>query len=388
VTPSTVNPVLPVAAKRGLGALASLGVLITVLGLVKDIPGFWGAFLMSFYLLVGAGLSGLLFFSINRAASARWDTQIRRVPEAMAATLAVSGALVLVLLWGGPKFYSWAQPGALDTPELLGKKFYFSPLFYNLRSIIAVAGWVLLSRIILGHSRKRDQDGLASHGAASKKWSILFLLFFAYSFSLMAVDWLGSLQPTWYSTILGLYCFAGLMQSGLATIILLVLFLEKAGVLQGRIRDEHRQDLGKWLFAWSAFWAYMWFAQFMLIWYSDQPDENQFYLLRGGAWAYMIGLTVLGRFCVPFFGIASQAAKRNTKALAGVAAVVLLSHWLDIFVLVMPTQTQGFSINPLAVILPVCAAAEFVLLFFAAFGRRAAVPENEPALAFSQHYHL
>ena len=146
-----------------------------------------------------------------------------------------------------------------------------------------MAGWILFSRLILAHSRKRDLDGLASHGASNKKLSILFLLFFAYSFSLMAVDWIGSLQPTWYSTILGLYCFAGLMQSGLATIILLVLILEKSGVLQGKIRDEHRQDLGKWLFAWSAFWTYMWFAQFMLIWYSDQPDENQFYLLRGGS---------------------------------------------------------------------------------------------------------
>ena len=384
---SPVKSYLSVGARKGLVALAGLSALVLLLGVFHPWPGYWGSFLMAFILVLGLGLAPLLLLAINFAAGGRWLTQFRRVPEAMAATLAATGPAVLLLLWGAPKFYPWARPEVQALTAMAGKNFYFKPLFYDLRSLVYVAGWVLFSRLILTQSRAQDRDGLLTRSALNRKLSIGFIIFFAYSFCLASVDWIGSLEPTWFSAIFGLYCFAGIFQSGFAAIILLVLYLEKQGVLQGKIREEHLHDLGKFLFAFGAFWAYMWFSQYMLIWYADLPDENRYYLLRGGAWAYMIGLTVLGRFIVPFIIQGSQAAKRNRKVLAATAVLVLLSHWLDLLVMVMPSQGFGLGALPLAVLLPAGAVAAYLLLFFGAFGRQAPVPLKDPALAFSQHYH-
>jgi hypothetical protein len=383
-----MNPTLPPAAKRGLAALAGLAAVLAAAGILMGWPGAWGAFQMSFFMLMGLGAGALLFLSMNFAAGGRWTTQFRRVPEAMAATLSVTGALVLVLLGGAVGHYPWARPEVQGLASMAGKNAYFKPLFYDVRSLVYVAGWILFSRLILAQSRRQDQDGLLSRTALNRKLGIGFIIFFAYSFSLASVDWIGSLEPTWFSTIFGLYCFAGAFQSVFAAIILLVLYLEKKGVYQGLIRDEHLHDLAKFMFAFSAFWAYMWFSQYMLTWYADLPDENQYYLLRGGAWAYMIALTVLGRFLVPFVVLGSQAAKRNRRVLGGMAALVLVTHWLDLLVMIMPSQWPGLGALPLLVLIPAGAAAGFLLLFFGAFGRQAAVPQKDPGLAFSQHYHI
>lgn len=381
------QPLLPAGLKAGLGALVLAGILTLGLGFAKDVPGLWTGFVMAFFIMVGLGLFGIVHIAIQFAAKGRWATQLRRVPEAMAQTLLVSGALVLVLLLAVPKIYPWHDPAFFPGLALASKRFYFSTAFYSIRSIVYVLGWMLLSQLILAQSRRQDADGLAQRTTWARRLSMGFLVFFGYSFWLAMVDWIGSLEPNWDSTIFGVYGFAAVMQSGFAAMILLVLFLEKRGALKG-VRDEHLLDLGRFLFAFSAFWAYMWFSQFMLTWYSDLQDENKYYLLRSGPWAYIMGLVVVGRFLVPFFGLASQANKSSRKRLTIIAWAVLASHWLDVLTLVAPSQTQGaFQVSPFTLLLPVAFVAEFVLLFAAAFGRQNPVPERDPGLAYSRHYH-
>jgi hypothetical protein len=382
-----LNPLIPAPLKRGLGALAGLGLLALIVGAAKGLPGVWGGFLIAYYLFIGLGLAGIVFIAIQYAAKGRWATQIRRVPEAMAQTLLVSGSLVLLLLWAAPHIYPWADPDHFKDPSLASKKFYFSMAFYSIRSIVYVLGWIILSQLILRQSRKQDVDGLAIRTTWARRLSMGFLIFFAYSFWLSMVDWIGSLEVDWASTIYGVYGFAGIMQSGFAAIILLVLWLEKRGALKG-VREEQLFDLGKFMFAFSAFWAYMWFSQYMLTWYADMPEENKYYLLRSGPWAYIMAAVVVGRFLVPFFGLASQANKRSRGRLAAIAGSVLFFHWLDVFMMVMPPQTHGeFGLSPFTVLLPLAFLAEFFLLFNLFFSKQNPVPVKDPGLAYSQHYH-
>lgn len=386
MTQPSLDNLVPTGLRAGLGALALLSLVALAAGAALGLPGVWGGFLMAFYLFIGLGLAGIVFIAIQYAAKGRWATQIRRVPEAMAQTLLVGGALVLVLLWAAPHLYPWTDPEHFKEAAFASKKAYFSTLFYSLRSLAYVLGWIVLSQLILAQSRKQDLDGDASRTATARRLSMGFLIFFAYSFWLAMVDWVGSLEVDWSSTIFGVYGFAGIMQSGFAAIILLVMYLERRGALKG-VRDEHYADLGKFLFAFSAFWAYMWFSQYMLTWYADLPEENKYYLLRGGVWAYIMGAVVVGRFLVPFFGLASQADKRSRGRLAAVAGIVLFSHWLDALLMVMPSLTKGgFSVSPFTVLLPLGFLAGFFLLFLLFFRKQKPVPERDPGLAYSQHY--
>jgi hypothetical protein len=378
---------LPPAARLGLLALVALGVLATAAAALAGAQGLYPGILVAFLFLLGLGLGGTLILAMNAAVGARWHTLFRKVLEAVAATLPLGAAMVLLMLWAASHIYPWARPGFMDNPipQLAGKKGWLSLGYFSLRSLVYVALWTGFGGYLLGQYRAQERDGVSRVGRI-RRASMGFLILFAYTFSLSSFDWVMSLEPVFYSTIFGVYCFAGIMQSGFAVVILLVLYLDSKGVFKGGLRQEHLHDLGKWLFAFSCFWAYIWFFQYMLIWYADLPDENQYYLLRGGHRAIMMGLVVTLSFGVPFFGLASQKVKKHRSVLAAVAAIVVLAHWMDLVLMVQPSQ--GTMANPFAVVLPLAAGAAFVLLFFRAFERHEAVPKPDAALAYSKHYRV
>ncbi|HTB22776.1 MAG TPA: hypothetical protein VK914_08730 [bacterium] len=371
--------------KRGLLALVVLGVVTLLIGAAMDCAGVYSGVLIGFLFIIDLGLGGVLFVVINNAAAARWDAVFRRVPEAMATTLLGSAGLVLVFLWAVSHVYPWARPGFMDNPipELAGKKDWLSVGSFSSRALVYVAIWTGMLCVILRKYWAQDRDGV-DRTTIIRRLSMLFLVLFAYSFSLACFDWLMSLEPTWYSAIFAVYCFGGVMQCGLAVTLLLVLYLDAKGVFQDKLREQHLHDLGKWMFAWSVFWAYIWFFQYMLTWYADLPGENQYYLLRSGHWAWMMVAVVVGRFAVPFFGLASQRVKKDRRVLATVAAVVIFAQWLDLVLMVLPSQ--GTMRNPFALLLPLATGAGFVLLFFRAFRGRPALRPADAAMAYSSRY--
>ena len=371
--------------KRGLWIAVALGVVLLVIGATMHAAGVYSGALIAFLFILDLGLGGVLFVMINNSAGARWDTVFRRVPEAMATTLLGSAVLVLVLVWAVPHVYVWARPGFMDNPipELAGKKSWLSQGAFSLRALVYVAIWTGMLYLILRKYWAQDRDGV-DRRTLIRKMSMGFMILFAYSFSLAAFDWLMSLEPTWYSAIFGVYCFAGIMQVGLAVMLLIVLCFDGKGVFKNELREQHLHDLGKWLFAWSVFWAYIWYFQYMLTWYADLPDEHSYYLLRSGHWAWMMVAVACTRFGVPFFGLASQRVKKDRRVLATVAGIVVFAHWLDLVLMVLPSQ--GTMRNPFALLLPLAAGAGFLLLFLRAFKGRPAMPAADAAMAYSRRY--
>lgn len=376
---------LSAGQKGGLLALVVLGIAALLVGLASHAQSLYSGVLVGFLYIVDLGLGGMLFVAINASAGARWDTVFHRVPEAMAKTLLASAPLVLVFMWAVPHVYVWARPGFMDSPlpELAVKKHWLSVSYFSLRALIYIAIWTTLTAVILGLHRAQERDGV-NRRTIIRKLSMLFCILFAYSFSLSRFDWIMSLEPIFYSTMFGVYCFGGVMQCGFASVILLVLYLDAKGVFKDQLREQHLHDLGKWLFAFSCFWAYTWFFQYMLTWYADLPDENQYYLLRSGHRAYVMALVVFLLFVVPFFGLASQKVKKNRKVLATVAAIVVVGHWLDLALMVLPSQ--GSLFNVYAVLLPLAGGAGFLLLFFRAFKASPALPTPDAAYAYSRRY--
>ena len=207
------------------------------------------------------------------------------------------------------------------------------------------------------------------------------------TFSVASFDWIMSLEPEWYSTIFAIYQFAGLFASGLAAIILVVVRLRR-GPLRGAITDEHLHDLGKLLFAFSTFWMYIWFSQYMLIWYANIPEETTYYVTRTqGAWMVVFVASMLVNWAIPFLALLRRSPKRRPELLARVAVVVLLGRWLDLYVMIVPVFSPSPVIGVWEAAALVAFAAGGIWIVGRAIARAPIVPSGDPRLAASLHYH-
>ncbi len=355
-TPVTYRP------RRGVlllgAALAAVGGL-TLLGGLFVAPGqTWANFLLVSYYLLGLGLGALVLVAFQYVSGAGWGVALRRLPEAMAALIPVASLGVAVVLLAYPSLYPWAQPSPEEAdPGLAFRHLWLSHLWLSCaargvqfpvplgvlpRALAYVALWALFTRAIVRHSRQQDEDGKVRHTYTNRRLSAVFLVVFAVTCWLSSVDWVMSLEPEWSSTIFGVYHFAGLFLGALAGLIVLVIALRWQGALRGVLTEDHLHDLGKLLFSFSSFWMYVWFSQYMLIWYVNNPEETSYFVRRlHGGWGPFFYLNVLLNWVVPFLALMSGAAKRRPSVLLAVALVVLVGRWVDLYQMILPPLGGG-----------------------------------------------
>ena len=325
--------------RRTLIALTAVGAIAVVAGAAIDPPRMWANWLLvSFYVLTLA-LGGLCFVAIHYASGATWGVAIRRVPEALAAVVPLAAVAMAVVWVVKPELYAWTGGdfGPAPGETLTFKRAWLDRPFFLARAGTYAALWALFAWAILRHSRLQDGGEDGRRTAANRHLSGAFLAIFGVTFSLASFDWIMSLEPGWYSTIFGVYHFAGLFLSALAAVVLLALWLERTGPLAGVLHDDHLHDFGKLVFAFSTFWAYIWFSQYMLIWYANIPEETTYFVTRThGGWFAFFVLNVALNWVVPFAALIRRDAKRDRRVLAAVAAVVLLGRWIDLYLMILP----------------------------------------------------
>ncbi|MBK5290328.1 MAG: hypothetical protein JJE04_01365, partial [Acidobacteriia bacterium] len=347
----------------------------------------WPAMLMASFLLLGLGLSGLFFVALQYASSAGWSVAFRRVPEAMTAALPFGALGLAVVFLIHPALYPWTGEGGHHLPGFKGV--WLSLPFFLVRAAVYVSLWIGFAALIVRGSRRQDEDGSVQHTRRNIRYSVLFLPVFAITFWLASTDWIMSLEPHWYSTIFGVYNFAGLFSSGLAMMILLILWLRARGPLTDFVNEEHLHDLGKLLFAFSTFWMYIWFSQYMLIWYANIPEETTYYIQRTqGFWLPLFLLNMLLNWAIPFAVLMPRPPKRNPVVLARVAVVVLLGRCLDLYLMVAPAvSNEGPAFGLLEASMFAGAIAVFLLVFIRWMRQAPPVPVQDPFLSESLHYH-
>lgn len=392
-TPETTFAPLSRTTQGAAIALATLGAAAALVGVFLEGSSgrTWATLLVDDFFFLSLALAGIVFLALNYLSSAGWWTVIRRVPEAMMAFVPVAALLTLPLYFGRRALYPWTRPETLrHDPLVAAKAGYLNTPFFFARMLAFLALWSLFALLLRRTSLAQDRPASGSRGGEHRRMvrlSAFFIVTFAVSFSLASFDWLMSLDPRWFSTIFAVYTFAGLLLAGLAAITLAVVLLRR-GPLAGIVEESHLHDLGKLMFAFSTFWAYIWVSQYLLIWYGNIPEEVTFYARRTtGGWAPLFFLVPVISWLLPFCVLLPRAAKRNPRVLLGTAVLLLLGRWLDLYVLVAPPVLPALRMGLLEILITLGYASLFFLLTSRALSRAPLLAKNDPYLGEGLSHH-
>jgi hypothetical protein len=315
---------------------------------------FWAVLLQnSIYWLLTVNAS-MFFLCVTTMAMGGWQIAFRRVTEAISSVVPILGIITLVILmcivWGGrTDIYHWLDKDAVAHDNILnGKKGFLNPTFFSIWSIISVGLWWLLGRKMRSMSLETDKNGHMDYETGKRwiwkntVWASLFTVFFGLTVaSTVPWLWLMSIDPHWYSTMYSWYTFASTFVSGLSLLAIFVIYLKNRGQLE-YVTEEHLHDIGKFMFAFSIFWTYLWFSQYMLIWYSNQPEETKYFIERigtadkAGPFRGLFFFNLIVNFVCPILILMKKSPKRNWTLMTFMAVLIIFGHWIDFYQMVMP----------------------------------------------------
>jgi hypothetical protein len=369
------------------GAVCALlgAVACAILG-ASNPKQFLFSWLVSFLFFLSLALGALFFVLIQYAAQGGWGIVVRRIGETTFATIPVLAVLFVPLLLGMRDLYLWAAPGAAEHDALLRWKApYLNVPFFLIRAALYFGCWSFIALLYYRGSRGQDVTGDPAVTARLRRLAGPAIIVLALTQTFASVDWIMSLTPHWYSTIFGVYFFAGSFVGFIAWLSVVAVAMRRAGLLETIINAEHLHDIGKLLFAFTSFWAYIAFSQFFLIWYANLPEETTWYKARmEGSWMTVSLLIMAGHFGIPFFYLMGRAVKRRGSTLAIGGVWLLAMHFVDLYWQVMPTlHPEGFRPSLLDVASLLTVGGCFVAAAGWLLRRQALVPLRDPRLAES-----
>ncbi len=370
---------IPASLKRILIAVAIIGALLVAASVVLGLNSgkeFWANILLNGYLYLGIAGSVTLFLAIHTIAESGWHVAIQRVLESIGAYLPIAGVILLLLVPGIHSIYEWSHP--TEDKLILGKQPFLNMPFFLIRTFGFIAIWSGLMIWIRKYSLLMDLDPNPDYFKKIKRLSSIFVPLFVFTYFFSSWDWIMSLEPHWYSTMYGFYMVANAMASGLSATILILYLIKRFGGLR-EVNEEHLHDLGKYLFGVSIFWGYLWGSQYLLIWFSNIPEESVYFVKRWDNYPIMMNINVILNFFVPLFLLMTRGSKRIWSWVALVSAIVLVGHWLDYFINIMPGATESFpSISIISIGAALLFAATFVYIVLLNFSKHAEMPQNHP----------
>lgn len=329
--------------------------------LFKDPVSAWAIFLLSNFYFISIALFGAFFISVNSLGNAKWWLPIKNILISFTNYLYLGAFFsLLIYLFGFSHLYEWSHDGFAS--HFTFKNFYFDKQFYLLRLLLIYSLWIFLTLKIVKHSSPSQKNDILDLDRL-KVYSALFLISFAIGFSIRGVDDIMALSAEWYSTIFTLYLFAGLFISSIASVIIFLIFLKNDEQLKEDTSNA-LFTLGRYLFAFSTFWAYIWLSQYLLIWYANIPEETFYYERRMGyGWNIPFLINLFLNWIIPFVLLISYNAKKNNKILLTASVTVLIGHFLDLYLLIKPTFSEEFSISPFEPVIFLGFLFGFILLF-------------------------
>ncbi len=412
---------------RGISmVLIILGAVATLAGIIGDTTAHhqrtWANLLVNGFFFLGVGLGTLFFYALQNATETAWSVLVRRVYEGVMSWVPVGALVMVILLIAGSAhlhhIYHWmdgslyheyvviegdaarpaeaSEAGAVANPSydgiIAGKKAYLNLPFFWIRTLAYLAVFIFFARWFRARSLQMDQQSgtpLVDTHKLMYRRGALFLVFFAVFSSTLAWDWLMSIDTHWFSTLFGWYVFSGMWVSAMVVAVVLVLYLKRKGHLP-QVNNSHIHDMGKWVFAVSFLWSYLYFSQFMLIWYTNIPEEVTYFQQRILDHPGLLWGVFFINFAVPMVLLMSRDAKRNPRFLIGVGAVIFIGHWLDTILIVMPGALgrDFHGVGLLEVGMFTLFLGAFMMRVLKTLTQAPLTPVNHPFLEESVHHQI
>ena len=370
-----------------IGIVMIIGLVLAFLGFNNDKSGasvLWSNILLNgyFYLAIAGG--GAFFVTVHTISDSGWHTGLNRIPEAMGIFLPIGGLMILLVIPGIPSIYHWSHPG--DDALLIGKSGWLNTPFFIIRMIIYISIWALLFMQIRKVSLLMDENDDLKNYSKMKTYSAIFTVVFVLTFYFASWDWLMSTDPHWYSTLYGFYIISGMLAATFAMIILILALMKLMGYF-GHVNEEQIHDLGKYLFAISMFWGYLWGSQFLLIWYSNIPEESVYFVERLAHYKALFGVSASINFILPLLLLMTRGSKRNLIWLSLIAFFVLAGQWSNFYLSIVPgTSEHIVHIGLFEIGLALVYLCIFIFAVFHSLTKGKQVARNHPFLQESFEY--
>ncbi len=392
-------------AKMTTMILMIVGALAMVIGILMNIgehhfsTRFLTNTLVNSFFFFSIGLGALFFLALQYATETGWYATVKRVIEAVAGFLPVGIVLMLVVLltltfMHGGHIYIWMDP-EVYSPEghhydaiIEGKRPYLNEIFFWIRTVAYLGVYYIFYRGFKMRSLEEDKVGGTDIHFKNYKKGALFLVFFSVFSSTSSWDWIMSIDVHWYSTLFGWYVFAGMWCTTMTVLVMLVLYLKKQGYLE-KVNDSHVHDIGKWTFATSFLWSYLFFSQFMLIWYADIPEETTYFITRIEDFKLLYFGMFFINFAFPMLILMSRDAKRNAGILTFVGLIIVIGHWMDVY-LMISAGALGVNahIGALEIGMALLFLGVFIRVILNNLTKAPLTPVNHPFLDESIHHEI
>lgn len=387
-------------AKKLVLGLVTVGVLLSIVGIFTMGEGedkfqrIMANFLIDGFFFFAIALGALFFLALQYATETGWYAYVKRVIEGVAGFLPVGIVILLVIFLtftftNGGHVYIWMDPDVVANDHIIANKSaYLNPIFFMIRTVVYLGIYYMFYRGFRSRSLLEDKIGGTEIHFKNYRKGAVFLVFFAVFSSTSSWDWIMSIDVHWFSTLFGWYVFAGMWTSTMVVLVLLTLHLKKNGYLP-KVNDSHIHDLGKWTFATSFLWSYLFFSQFMLIWYANIGEEVIYFQQRIQDFKLLYFGMFVVNFALPMLMLMSREAKRHSGILTFVGIIILVFHWVDVFMMVTPGSIGSSAcISFLEIGMFLLFAGVFIYVVLNSLTKAPLTPVNHPFLDESIHHEI
>jgi hypothetical protein len=369
--------------------LIGVGVVSFALGFAFDAKRTWANYLLNNYYFLSIAMGAAFFGAIQYITQSGWSAAFKRIPEAMVAYIPFAGVFFLIMFFGMHSIFEWTHDEVIQHDHLIHHKSpYLNIPFFFARVVVFFAVWTIMSKLLRKLSLKEDEFGGIQYFEKSELYSKVFIFIIAITFSLFAVDMLMSLDPHWFSTIFAAKSFIAAFLHGSSVITLIVIILFRMGKLE-ILNRSHLHDFTRYIFMTSIVWGYFNFAEFMLIWYGNIPEETVWFVERWhGAYKILFFANIILNWAIPFFVLMPRKSSRSKMFIFPVIVLLIIGQYTELYFIIWPNVVGDAKFGLLEIGTFAGYVGVFALVVSTWLAKASLVPKNHPYLEESLHHHF
>lgn len=366
-----------------------IGFVTVCFGLYFKSDKTWANLLLNNYYFISIAIGATFFYSIQYITQSGWSAQFMRIPLAMGTYLPIAGVLILFLFFGMNSLYHWSLPDAAAHDAIIEHKSpYLNIPFFFIRLIVFFTLWIIMIKLLIRASKNEDQESGMKYFNKSELYSKIYIFILAITFSLFTFDLIMSIDVHWFSTIFAVKNFISGFYHAVVIITLIVIVLNRYGYFKN-LNKSHLYNFSKYFFILGIIWAYLWFIQFLVIWFANIQEETIYFIVRtNGNWRIFFFLNIILNWAIPFLFLMSEKTKQSKPAIMVVCIILIIGHWVDLYLQIMPGTVGASNIGFIEIGVFVGYVGLFILVVSRALGRIPLIPKNHPYLNESINHHL